>query len=354
MSDYEFEIADGDPYMVRGMRVPGEQIHDSACCLTCGHRRDWHFRGRGSCDEGPDGCTAQCMEFLSPLLEDMRVCRCGHRAEVHGPGCWVDNASASGAPDCDCVQFVSAEELLPPAFVTSSEPRGFVTMMLTAGSCVIIEPDGRKYSAPEARVEAGDGVRAEWTREGRYLIVVRGEVETRYLLRDEAGFHATDLQVRPAWPNPYMMADWESERPSHYVAPRPQLPAGESSRRLALPWGDSAYTTQTVTRWLPGDPEPTGPGWCYGPPSNGLTPSSEGPRRAEQVTFRALAWSCTPAPDWEQVIGDAPYAYRNWPVLQPGDRVGVVDDTGEVRIGIVKDHSSVGAGGWELDVDGAR
>ena len=64
----------------------------------------------------------------------------------------------------------------------------------------------------------------------------------------------------------------------HYFRFRP--PAIEAPRpRLALPWGDSAYTTLIAERWLIGHAEPEGPIWMCGPPDNGLTPSSEGPRR---------------------------------------------------------------------------
>lgn len=67
----------------------------------------------------------------------------------------------------------------------------------------------------------------------------------------------------------------------------PALPAAPT--RLALPWGDSAYTTVTYSRWLHGDPTPDpANGWYMGPPGP-LTPSSEGPRRAATIPVPGLA-----------------------------------------------------------------
>jgi hypothetical protein len=42
------------------------------------------------------------------VLEDMELCQCGHRREVHGGPCWTDNNNSSGEPDCDCPEFTPA------------------------------------------------------------------------------------------------------------------------------------------------------------------------------------------------------------------------------------------------------
>lgn len=67
--------------------------------------------------------------------------------------------------------------------------------------------------------------------------------------------------------------------PHYFRFIRPALPAPPP--RHALPWGDSAYATWITSRWLPGDPAPAAADliWACGPPDNGFTPSSEGPRR---------------------------------------------------------------------------
>ncbi|RBO87053.1 hypothetical protein [Nocardia puris] len=81
----------------------------------------------------------------------------------------------------------------------------------------------------------------------------------------------------------------DTELPWFYRPPRLQLPVGESARRLALPWGVSAYTSVTFPRWFPGDPDPcSGMLWVAGPPDNGLTPSSEGPRREGEAWVRRM------------------------------------------------------------------
>lgn len=77
--------------------------------------------------------------------------------------------------------------------------------------------------------------------------------------------------------------------PLWYRRPRAALPAPPP--RLALPWGDSAYTSCVYEQWLSGDPHPA-PGWCQGPPPP-LTPSWEGPRRQHHV----LAGHAAPSAD---------------------------------------------------------
>jgi hypothetical protein len=60
--------------------------------------------------------------------------------------------------------------------------------------------------------------------------------------------------------------------------------------RLALPWGNSAYTTITHRRYMPGDnPNDVSCSWVMGPPDNGLTPSREGARRVRAVAEQAAA-----------------------------------------------------------------
>lgn len=98
----------------------GWEVLDAARCRTCGHRRDWHWRGHSGCDYGPAECAVNCSEFLSPDIEDMELCRCGHRSDVHGPGCWVDNNNASSEPDCHCTGFTRALTPASPAFIADA------------------------------------------------------------------------------------------------------------------------------------------------------------------------------------------------------------------------------------------
>lgn len=94
------------------------EVHDAAPCRNCGHRCDWHWRGRSGCDYGPTDCDANCQEFLSPTVEDMELCQCGHRHDVHHVdaadgievrmACWVNNDNSSDEPDCECRGFVAA------------------------------------------------------------------------------------------------------------------------------------------------------------------------------------------------------------------------------------------------------
>ncbi|MGY4103442.1 hypothetical protein ACW2Q0_28345 [Nocardia sp. R16R-3T] len=106
---------------------------------------------------------------------------------------------------------------------------------------------------------------------------------------------------------------------------------GESAARLALPWGDSAYTSWVPQRWLPGDPD-SGPGWCMGPPANGLTPSSEGPRRRNQAEARAMyAQAQRWAEEYQRKLERA-QALWDTPMLPAGDRIGWVDNAGNLRI----------------------
>ncbi|MEV5391908.1 hypothetical protein [Nocardia farcinica] len=107
---------DGQPYQFgRGQYRRGEQgsgqgeVYDSARCRSCGHRRDWHYRGRSGCEYGPRQCNVDCREFLSPVLEDMELCECGHRREVHGGPCWTTNDISSSAPDCGCQEFTARD-----------------------------------------------------------------------------------------------------------------------------------------------------------------------------------------------------------------------------------------------------
>ncbi|MBF6298248.1 hypothetical protein IU459_11920 [Nocardia amamiensis] len=143
--------------------------------------------------------------------------------------------------------------------------------------------------------------------------------------------------------------------PFVYRPPRPQLPAGQAADRRALPWGDSAYTSIRFPRWLPGgtalDPDT---GWMYGPPSNGLTPSSEGPRRAAEALTRTMRkqherWARERRPQWEAVIGDRPWNPPHLP-FEPGTRIGWQDEHGVVHTGTVDDQHPIGSDGWEMHV----
>lgn len=153
--------------------------------------------------------------------------------------------------------------------------------------------------------------------------------------------------------------------PGFYLPPRPELPVGESAARRALPWGDSAYTSMVVRRWIEGEPPEPGGVWCMGPPANGLTPSSEGERRRDQAEFRRgivggrdYVASClrtaaildgdplfypddytigdrfTPSdldPDlWTNPVTARPYGVAG-PALREGDPVGWVDEAGELH-----------------------
>lgn len=154
--------------------------------------------------------------------------------------------------------------------------------------------------------------------------------------------------------------------PPFYECPQLALPPGESAARRALPWGDSAYTSMVIQRWLPDMPAPEPGGiWCMGPPTNGLTPSSEGERRREQAEFRQgivggrdYVASClrtaaiqdgdplfypddytigdrfTPSdldPDlWTNPVTARPYGVAG-PALREGDPVGWVDEAGELH-----------------------
>ncbi|MFI7527511.1 hypothetical protein [Nocardia salmonicida] len=136
--------------------------------------------------------------------------------------------------------------------------------------------------------------------------------------------------------------------------------------RLALPWGDSAYTSFAPQRWLPGDPAPQ-PGWCLGPPANGLTPSSEGPRRRAEAEGRVVArmadrvrlsrldrllefWGDI-APDWEISVGYEPNRPYAQPVanLDRGNRVGWTDQHGTIHTGVITDRRDTRRG-TELDI----
>lgn len=95
-------------------------------------------------------------------------------------------------------------------------------------------------------------------------------------------FELTDIHpdvVRVLWNIPPGFPLW-------YRTPLLALPPAPP--RLALPWGDTAYTTCTYSRWLHGNDADTAPGWNFGPPGP-LTPSSEGPRRASSIPRPALA-----------------------------------------------------------------
>ncbi|WP_280304956.1 hypothetical protein [Nocardia neocaledoniensis] len=141
---------------------------------------------------------------------------------------------------------------------------------------------------------------------------------------------------------------------------RPELPTAPA--RLALPWGDSAYTSVVYNRhpdhWWPVT------SWCMGPLTNGLTPSSEGPRRRDEVEARAItrmieqarskrwdrllsSWGDT-TPTWEAIVGEAPYA-KTMPDLSRGNRVGWIDQHGELHTGVVTDRRDTRRG-TELDI----
>lgn len=139
-----------------------------------------------------------------------------------------------------------------------------------------------------------------------------------------------------------------------------QLPAARV--RLALPWGDSAYTSAVYqrhpTEWWPKA------NWCLGPIENGLTPSSEGPRRRDEAEARVLnrmldrarakrlermllpLWGMT-KPTWDAVVGRAPYV-QPLPHLDGRDRVGWVDQHGTIHTGVITDRRDT-ARGTELD-----
>lgn len=143
-----------------------------------------------------------------------------------------------------------------------------------------------------------------------------------------------------------------------------QLPAAPV--RLALPWGDSAYTSLVVRRWLPGDPEDQGGiSWAMGPLTNGLTPSCEGPRRRVEVEAQAIArladrarskrldrllasWGDTD-PTWQTRVdrredwADVPYA-GPMPSLKRGDRVGWTDQHGVIHTGVITDRRETARG----------
>ncbi|WP_280247306.1 hypothetical protein [Nocardia abscessus] len=133
--------------------------------------------------------------------------------------------------------------------------------------------------------------------------------------------------------------------PSFYRRPLP-----------ALPWGDSAYTSIRFPRWLPDDPAlDRDTGWMYGPPSNGLTPSSEGPRRAAEALTRALRkqyerWDRERRPRWETAIGDRPWNIPSHLPFEAGARVGWQDEHGVIHSGTVDDHHPIGSDGWEMHV----
>lgn len=162
--------------------------------------------------------------------------------------------------------------------------------------------------------------------------------------------------------------------PGFYQPRRRALPVGESAARLALPWGDSAYTSAVYqrhpTEWWPV------PSWCMGPIENGLTPSSEGPRRRDEAEARVLdriverAWARRldrllefwgvgaypeeTEPTWEARVGDrdgwadVPYA-EPMPFLYRGNRVGWTDQHGDIHTGVITDRRDTRRG-TELDI----
>jgi hypothetical protein len=139
-------------------------------------------------------------------------------------------------------------------------------------------------------------------------------------------------------------------RAYHVPAAPLALPPGESAARLALPWGDSAYTSISFPRWLPGGPADRDPRWGCGPPSNGLTPSGEGPRREAEALTRALRnWDRERRQQWETAIGERPWNPPHLP-FEPGTRVGWQDEHGVVHTGTVDDHHPIGFDGWEMHV----
>ncbi|MRH86025.1 hypothetical protein GFY24_00845 [Nocardia sp. SYP-A9097] len=153
--------------------------------------------------------------------------------------------------------------------------------------------------------------------------------------------HLSELvRAWPTWASPFLGGPvfTTPERPHFYRPPRPQLPAGESARRLALPWGDSAYTSLTHVGWLPGDPAPDPESrWDFGPPLT-LTPSSEGPRRRYQAEWRHLS-GYFPAVR-------RPYMHQQFP-LAPGDRVGWIDTDSALQIDIVGRPRPVDSEAWK-------
>jgi hypothetical protein len=93
----------------------------------------------------------------------------------------------------------------------------------------------------------------------------------------------------------------------------------------------------------------------YGPPSNGLTPSGEGPRRAAEALTRALRkqrerWDRERRPRWETAIGDRPWNLPSHLPFAAGTRVGWQDEHGVIHTGTVDDHHPIGSDGWEMHV----
>lgn len=151
-------------------------------------------------------------------------------------------------------------------------------------------------------------------------------------------------------------------RPRHLA-----LPVGESVVRLALPWGDSAYTSAVYERhpveWWPV------PTWCMGPIENGLTPSSEGPRRRDEAEDRVFArmadrvqsrWLGRLFASWGDIeptsdvkVGDRDgwddVSYAGPMSLLRGDRVGWTDRHGVIHTGVITDRRDT-ARGTELDI----
>nr|WTA71272.1 hypothetical protein OHB51_35345 [Micromonospora sp. NBC_00855] len=153
-----------------------------------------------------------------------------------------------------------------------------------------------------------------------------------------------------------------------------QLALPAPPTRLALPWGDSAYTSAVYerhpTEWWPV------PNWCLGPIENGLTPSGEGPRRRDEAEARVLDQMVERArakrldrmlADWGDIApgeplfspddyhvgdrdawADVPYS-GPMPFLGRGDRVGWTDRHGELHTGVVTDRRNAGRG-TELDI----
>lgn len=92
--------------------------------------------------------------------------------------------------------------------------------------------------------------------------------------------YAVSVTFRDVHPDVWRMcAGIPAGFPIWYVPPCLALPA--APERLALPWGDSCYTSAVYVR------EDWASTWCLGPLS-GLTPSGEGPRGEARAMERLV------------------------------------------------------------------
>jgi hypothetical protein len=70
------------------------------------------------------------------------------------------------------------------------------------GGCQFVDKFGRVYTATGFTIEAGDRIGVESSYDGLWFTLDRDDQRNRYPLRDEGGWHCTDLTAIRVWNNP--------------------------------------------------------------------------------------------------------------------------------------------------------